>query len=54
MAGRGTLCLGVRRRHVSAPLLCDPRRQQFPLGVPSRGRRNNLRPRIVIWPAGSD
>ena len=54
MAARGTLCVGVLRRAVSAPVFCDPRRQQRTLGVRCRGRRNNLRPRMVIWPVGSD
>ena len=52
MAARGVLCLGALCRDASTPLLCDPKRQQCLFGVLSRVRRNNLRPRMVVWPAG--
>ena len=54
MAARSILSLGALCREVPTPVLCAPRRQRCPLGGSCRGRRNNLRPRPVIWLAGSD
>jgi hypothetical protein len=52
MAGRGILYLDLSCRDVPAlPSATQRGRNAFP-GALYRGRRNNLRPHMVIWPAG--